>query len=224
MRTIVAGFWVAFACAALPARAASGPPELAALDATWSKVNDYQATIVASEFNGKDREERRFHFSFLRPDHVKAEITDGALRGMVAVWNGGDRVIVYHHGMLAGLRVAMSLHDKVVTSPRGNTVATADFGEALECYNAHATLVHAKQGPQIDGEATIELLMENADPLECPGYSDNDLKAVTKDVTIVNKDTDLPLRRMRYAGDVLVEQWDIVDLHVNTGLSERDFR
>jgi len=44
-------------------------------------------------------------------------------------------------------------------------------------------LPHARIGG-FNPEATIELLMENADPLECPGYSDNDLKAVTKDVTI----------------------------------------
>lgn len=221
---MLAGLGAACAFAAFPAAAASGPPELVALDATWSKVIDYQATIVAQEFSGTTRQDRRFHFSFLRPDHVKAEITEGPLRGMVAVWNGGDKVIVYHHGVFAGVRVALDLHDHVVTSPRGNTVATADFGEALDCYNAHANLVHAGPGPEIDGAATIELFMDSTSPLGCQGYSEKDLDAVTKDVIVVGKQTDLPLRRMRYVGDDLVEQWDIQNLRVNTGLTERDFR
>jgi outer membrane lipoprotein-sorting protein len=221
---LVAGLGIACALAAFPAAAATGPPELAALDATWAKVTDYQATIVSQEFSGKTTQERRFHFSFLRPNHVKAEIVDGPLRGMVAVWNGGDKVIVYHHGILAGVRVALNLHDRVVTSPRGNTVESADFGEALECYNAHAALVRARQGPEIDGVSTVELLMDDSGPLDCPGYSEKDLNSVTKDAIVVSKQTDLPLRRMRYAGDELVEQWDIEDLRVNTGLTENDFR
>ena len=222
--TLVGGLSAALALAAIPAAAASRPAELATLDATWAKVNDYQATIVAEEFIGKTRQDRRFHFSFLRPDHVKAEIMDGALRGMVAIWNGGDKVVVYHHGVLAGLRVSLGLHDHVVTSPRGNTVASADFGSALQCYDAHPDLVRERDGPEIDGETTLELFMDGSGPLECPGYSEQDLTSVTKDAVVVNTRTHLPLRHMSYAGDELVEQWDILDLRINTGLTEKDFR
>lgn len=220
----VGGLSALLVLAAVPVGAASGPAELATLDTTWGKVDDYQATIVADEFTGDTRQERRFHFSFLRPDHVKAEITDGPLRGMVAIWNGGDRVVVYHHGILAGIRIGFDLHDNMVTSPRGNTVASADFGGALKCYDLHPDLVHAREGPEIDGAATTELVMEGTAPLECPGYSEKDRASITKDVLIVDAKTDLPLRRLRYVGERLVEQWDIRDLHVNTGLTQADFR
>jgi hypothetical protein len=221
---MVGGLTAMLVLAALPVGAASGPVELGMLDATWAKVNDYQANIVADEFDGDQRQERRFHFSYLRPDHVKAEITDGPLRGMVAIWNGGDKVIVFHHGMLAGVRVTFALHDRVVTSPRGNTVAGANFGNALECYDAHPDMVHVHEGPEIDGTATIELVLSGDSPIACPGYSDVDVPVVTKDALIVDARTDMPMRRLRYAGETLVEQWDIHNLRVNTGLTQADFR
>lgn len=210
--------------AAVPAGAASGPVELATLDATWAKVNDYQANIVSEDFDGDQSLARRFHFSYLRPDHVKAEILDGPLRGMVAIWNGGDKVIVFHHGMLAGVRVPFPLHDHMVTSPRGNTIASANFGEALACYDAHADYVRVRDGPEIGGIQTVELVLSGDSPIACPDYSDKDILDVTKDALIVDPHTNLPLRRMRYAGDTLLEQWDIHDLRVNTGLTQADFR
>ena len=221
---MVGGLTAVLLLAALPAGAASGPAELGMLDATWAKVNDYQANIVSQEFDADTRQERRFHFSYLRPNHVKAEIMDGPLRGMVAIWNGGDRVIVFHHGMLAGVRVGFGLTDHMVTSPRGNTIATADFGSALACFDAHADSVRMREGPEIDGAATIELVLSGDGPIACPGYSDKDLQTVTKDAVIVDPRTNLPLRRMRYSGDTLLEQWDIHDLRVNTGLTQTDFR
>lgn len=221
---MVGGLVAVLVLAALPAGAASGPAELGMLDATWAKVTDYQATIVADEFDADSRQERRFHFSYLRPNHVKAEITDGPLRGMVAIWNGGDKVIVFHHGMLAGVRVAFALHDRMVTSPRGNTVASADFGSALQCYDEHPDMVRVHDGPDIDGISTIEVVMSGEGPIACPGYSDQDLTVVTKDALLVDARTNLPVRRMRYAGDTLLEQWDIQNLRVNTGLTQADFR
>jgi outer membrane lipoprotein-sorting protein len=221
---MVGGLAAVLLLAAFPAGAASGPAELGMLDATWAKVNDYQADIVADEFDGDQRQERRFHFSYLRPDHVKAEIVDGPLRGMVAIWNGGDKVIVYHHGVLAGVRVPFALHDHIVTSARGNTVASANFGEALACFDAHADYVRAQDGPEIDGLQTIELVLSGDSPIACPGYSDKDILAVTKDALVVDSHTNLPLRRLRYAGDTLLERWDIHDLRVNTGLTQADFR
>lgn len=220
----VGGIAALFVLAALPAGAASGPSELATLLATWAKVDDYQATIVADEFTGDQRQERRFHFSFMRPDHVKAEIVDGFLRGMVAIWNGGDRVIVYHHGMFSGLRKSFDLHDRIVTSPRGNTVASADFSQALQCYEMHPELVHVEAGPIVEGVTTTRIFMEAATPLQCPGYSPRDQTSVTKDELVIDDDTSLPLRHLRYVGERLVEQWDIRDLRVNTGLTESDFR
>ena len=220
----VGGLAALLVLAALPTGAASVPAELATLGAMWGKVDDYQATIVADEFDGATKQERKFQFSYLRPDHVKAEITDGALRGMVAIWNGGDRVTVFHRGMLAGVRVGFALHDRVVTSPRGNTVAAADFSAALKCYDLHPDLVHVHDGPQIDGADTTEFMMEDAAPLDCPGYSEKDRTSITKDALIVDAKTSLPLRRLRYAGEALVEKWEITKLRVNTGLTQADFR
>lgn len=221
---MVGGLTALLLLAAIPAGAASGPVELGMLDATWAKVNDYQANIVADEFDDDQRQERRFHFSYLRPDHVKAEITDGPLRGMVAIWNGGDKVIVFHHGMLKSVRVAFALHDRLVTSPRGNTVASANFGEALACFDAHADVVRVHDGPLIDGVQTVELILAGDSPIACPGYPDKDILTVTRDALLVDPHTNLPMRRMRYAGATLLEQWDIRDLRVNTGLTQADFR
>ena len=221
---MVGGLAAVLIVAALPVGAAAGPSELGMLDATWAKVNDYQANIVADEFDGDSRQERRFHFSYMRPDHVKAEIMDGPLRGMVAIWNGGDRVTVFHHGLLASVRVGFALHDHMVTSPRGNTVANANFGEALACFDEHAEAVRAREGPLINGSQSVELVLSGDAPIACPGYSDKDIPIVTKDELIVDAHTYLPLRRLRYAGEALVEQWDIHNLRVNTGLTQADFR
>jgi outer membrane lipoprotein-sorting protein len=221
---MVGGLTAAFLLAAIPAGAASGPAELYALEASWAKVNDYQTTIVANEYVGATTQERKFHFSFLRPEHVKAEIMDGPMRGMIAIWNGGDKVVVFHRGIISGVRVPFGLHDRMVTSPRGNTVASADFEAELDCFAAHPDLVRVHDGPQLDGDDTIELVMESVTPLECTGYSEHDYATITRDVLIVNAQTSLPMRRMRYEGDTLVEQWEIRNLRVNTGLTLTDFR
>ncbi|MBV8074151.1 MAG: hypothetical protein JO140_01890 [Candidatus Eremiobacteraeota bacterium] len=222
MRFLLAG--VALLVGATAASAAESAFELEQLQSAWAKVNDYQVTIVARESSGKTEQERRFHYSFLRPEHAKAEMLDGPLKGVIAVWNGGDRVITYHHGFLSKVRIGFNIHDKFVTSLRGNGISSGDLGIALKCYQSRLEDVRQAEGPTIDGSETVELILDGkGTPLHCPGDAPADDQQITKDAIFVGRASHFPLRRIRYAGDAQVEQWDLLDLRINTGLSAQDF-
>jgi hypothetical protein len=147
----------------------------------------------------------------------------GPLRGMVAIWNGGDKVVVYRKGVLGMLRLTFPAHDKFVTSMRGNTLASGDLGAALTCFAAHADRVKQSDGPQIEGVATLELRLDGPAALRCPGDSPKDEAEITRDAIYLSRTSHLPMRRVRFAGETLVEQWDLLDLRVNTGLGVKDF-
>ena len=219
---LAAAFALAWAGSVSGAESASA--ELEQLRVTWAKVSDYQATIVARETSGKTQQERRFHFSYLRPDHAKAEMLDGPLRGMVAIWNGGEKVVTYHRGFLSGVRIAFNVRDKYVTSLRGNGLSSGDLGDALKCFAGKIDDVRANEGPTVDGVETVELVLDGKGaPLHCPNDGALDDQQITKDVIVFGRSTHLPMRRMRFAGDAQVEEWDLLDLRINTGLSSQDF-
>lgn len=197
--------------------------ELDQLTAFWAKLSDMQVVIVAHEFDGKTRQDRLMRYAYLRPSHAKIELLDGPFKGMVAVWKGGETVVAYRRGFLSGIRKTFGLHDKLVTSLRGNGVTTPEFGPALQCFQAHAAQLQQLPGPTLDGQETVMLVIEDKNGLHCPTDSPLDAGTVTKDVIMVNRATHLPMRRIRYAGDTQVEEWILNDLRINSGLSPQDF-
>lgn len=197
--------------------------ELEQLEAFWSKLSDLQVLIVAHEFDGKTHQNRRMRYAYLRPSHAKIELLDGPFKGMVAVWKGGDTVVAYKRGMLSAFKKTFGLHDKMVTSLRGNGVTTPELGPALQCFAAHPGQVQQMPGPVFEGQETVMVVVEDKNGLHCPTDSPLDAASITKDVILVNRATHLPLRRTRYAGDTQVEEWILVDLRINSGLSPGDF-
>jgi hypothetical protein len=207
---------------ALPAGAAARAPELDRLVESWSAIHDFEVTITAHEVAGTQRQDRTFRYSFLRPDHAKLELLDGPMRGAVAVWNGGSTVTAHKRGLFAAFKESFDLHDHHVTSLRGNGLVTPELSAALRCFADHPQNVTEAAGPQLGTVATVAVSYENPAGLHCDSDSAADV-AVTKDVFLVDPATHLPLRRMRYEGTTLVEDWELRDLQINPPLVAADF-
>lgn len=214
---------LAFAVSLAPGPSPSAPQELLAkLAQTWSAVHDYRVDIDANELVEESWHSRKVRYSLLRPNHARMEITDGPSRGTALVWDGGDHIRVRPGGLLAFLRLSFALTDPRVTSERGNTIFTPDFGKVLECFAAHADEVHVAPGAAVDGKATTALTFEHAPGPVCSNDSARDL-LVTRDVVTILAETGLPLRRERFEGERSVERWDLHDLQINPGLTPSDF-
>ena len=194
---------------------------LARLAETWAAVRDYRVDIDANELVGDRWDMRRVRYSLLRPNRAKMEILDGSSQGTVLVWDGGDRIRVRPGGLFRFVHLAFLLNDPRVTSGRGNTLFTPDFGKVLECFAAHAEDVQIVPGSTA-GEGTTELVFEHAPGPACSTDSSRDL-LVTRDVVTLSTETNLPLRRERFEGERSVERWDLRNLQINPGLKPSDF-
>ena len=188
----------------------------------WATIDDYTATIVAHEVDGTRTDDRTFRFWFRKPDHAKLEMTEGYDRGTVVLWTGGSRVHVHVAG-LGLIPLSYGIHDSKVTSMRGNSIARPNLGPTIDCFEQHRDAVRAGSGPTIDGRATQTLTLEIDGGLGCPGEPAQD-RDVTKDVLTMTRDDGFVVLRERYAGDSLVERWELRDLRVNVGLTDSDFR
>jgi hypothetical protein len=195
---------------------------LARLAAVWTGVHDYRVDIDAKELVGESLRTRLVRYSQLRPSHAKMEILDGSSRGTALVWDGGDRIRVRPGGFFAFLRLSFALTDPRVTSDRGNTLFTPDFGRVLDCFAAHADDVHVLPGPAIEGRATTTLTFEHAPGPVCSTDSQTD-RLVTRDAVTISAETGLPVRRERFEGERSVERWELHNLRINPGLKESDF-
>lgn len=195
---------------------------LSRLSETWSEIRAYRVDIDANELVGDRWTERQVRYSLLRPNRARMDILDGPSRGTALVWDGGDRIRVRLGGLLAFMRLSFGLDDPRVTSERGNTLFTPDFGKVLECFAARAADVRILPGPGVDGQATTQLVFEHAPGPACSTDSQRDV-AVTRDVVTILTETGLPLRRERFEGERSVERWELRDLRLNPGLKPSDF-
>jgi outer membrane lipoprotein-sorting protein len=203
---------IAFVLATAQVAMASALDEFA--DA-WSKVDNYSCSINVHETLAKDVQDRRYDFWFKKPTLAKIEIVSGPGRGSGSVWHGGDTVKGHQGGILSGIKMNVSLHDKRAVSLRGDTMDSASFGHILSVFESGKANVTEAAGETIDGAATTALTLKVANP----GANNN----VTRDVVYLSKTTHLPVRRARYEGDALVKQEDFVNVKLNPGLKESDF-
>lgn len=201
-----------FALLAVPAPAATALSEFS--DA-WAKVNDYSCSIVVHETHGSQTQDRRYDFWFKKPAFAKLEIVSGPGRGSGASWTGGDKVRGHKGGILSGIKLSVSINDPQAVSLRGDNISTASFGYILSNLQSGKGTLSEGEGPAIDGAATETVAMKIANPAAD--------RNVTRDVVYLSKVSHLPVRRVRYEGDVLVKQEDFVNLKLNPGLRDSDF-
>jgi len=209
MRRLALALVVAFAGASAAARA-DVPADFAT---AWAAVDNYTDTITTHETDGTNVQDRVYHYAYKKPHFAKIDIVAGAGRGGGAVWTGGDTVKGHQGGFTSFVKLNVAITDGRATSLRGDTIDKGSFqniADELKTGKVEA----ATEGATIAGVAadgvTIDL------PAGTPG-------GVTKQVVYFARTTHLPLRRVTYAGDVVVKQEDFTDIKLNPGLTEADF-
>ena len=199
---------------------APAPGAVTALDeanAAFSKINDYVMTVVVHETDnaGKNVEDRTYQYSFLKPTDVKLAILAGSHRGAGVVWKGGDKVKGHDGGFLSGIKLTLDIHNGRVVSLRGDTIDSGTIPGMLDRFKTIKGEVSEAPGPTLDGQATDVVTLKVADPTTDTG--------ITKEQLFLSRTTHLPLRRLRYVGDLLVKSENVTSIKTNVGLTDRDF-
>lgn len=178
----------------------------------WAKVDNYTVTIKVHETDGKNVQDRVYHYAYKKPHFAKIDVTAGPGRGGGSVWTGGDTVSGHQGGILSGVHMTVSIHDGRALSLRGDTIDQASLQSIADEFRTGKIEVPATVAT-IDGVACDLVTVDLAAPVN----------GVTKRGVALSKVTHLPVRRSGYAGDTLVKQEDFSDLSINPGLKESDF-
>jgi outer membrane lipoprotein-sorting protein len=198
-----------------PAGALSEPSALTAADLAFAKIDDYRMTIAVHEADGDHVQDRTYNIMFKKPSMERVDITSGPGKGGGVVWLGGDTVKGHKGGMLGMIHLTLNIHDRQVTTLRGDTVDTATIPGMLDRFTKVKGTVSEAPGPPIDGAKTVALTLDVADPAQNSGIS--------REVLYLSNATYLPLRRERFAGSELVKTENVTDMKTNVGLTSSDF-
>jgi outer membrane lipoprotein-sorting protein len=182
----------------------------------WAKVNDYTCQITTHETVAADVQDRVYDFAFKKPHTAKIDITGGAGKGGGSIWHGGDTVVGHQGGLLRGIKLTVSITDPRATSLRGDTIESASFGSILGVYQSGKGILSESTIDTISGSPVDTITLTIANP------SAN--KDVSKDVLFISRVTHLPVRRVRYEGNIVVKQEDFVNIKINPGLKDSDFQ
>jgi outer membrane lipoprotein-sorting protein len=189
--------------------AAPAGPAAAFLDA-WAKVPSYTANIKVHLVKGSDVQDRTYHYAYLKPHYAKIDITGGPGRGGGAVWTGGDTVSGHQGGILSGIHLTVSIHDGRATDLRGHTIDVASFENIAQAI---------KDAPSVtNGEET-----SNGAAYDTVTYPYKEEAGATKRVVLLSRTTHLPVRRVTYDGDKVVETEDFSDVNTSANLKVSDF-
>jgi outer membrane lipoprotein-sorting protein len=202
------------------AGAPASPFERLASD--WQSMHDYSVTIDAHEELGAETDEHELHYAFRKPDRARLDVVNGTRSGTTIVWSGGSSVVAYRRSM-SFLKMHGDPRQKDLTSLRGNGVLSPNIGDLVACFGEHREELIERSGPVIDGEATDEIALPYKD-VTCPDDPPADKGAITLDVLDVSHKTGLILMRKRYAGDEVVERWELKDYVIDSGLRDADLR
>jgi hypothetical protein len=192
------------------------------LEDAWNALHDYSVTIDAHEVLGDRSDDAELIYSFRKPDRARLDVITGTKAGSTIVWDGGPRVTAYKRSFSL-FKMHSDAWDPSLTSLRGNGILSPDMGDLVECFGAHRSELREGPGPVIDGEATDALALPYKDVV-CPDDPPNDRGVVTLDEIDISRTTGLILMRTRFAGDEIVERWELKDYKVDTGLSDAALR
>jgi hypothetical protein len=172
----------------------------------WASLKSYTCTVDIHEVNGSRVQDRVMRIAFEKPYDTRVDVVAGDGAGGVIVWRGGDKVRGHKGGLFSGIKADLSLHDRRVTTIRGETIADANWGALYEhmmslpadsteavVLGDTRTITYAIPDPPGDGNVTKEVLMLGGDslPIEYDQYvGDQLVKHVT--TSDVKLDIDLP--------------------------------
>jgi outer membrane lipoprotein-sorting protein len=192
------------------------------MQAAWSGVHDYSVTIESHEQLGAVSDEHEFFYAFRKPANARLDVVKGPRSGATILWDGGDRVTAYKRA-LSLFKLHAGAWDKNLTTLRGNGILSSNMGDVVQCFGAHRAALRERAGPLVDGQATDEIELPYAG-VECPDDPAADRGTVTRDVLDVSKLTGFVVLRERYAGDDVVERWELKDYKIDSGLDDSEFR
>jgi outer membrane lipoprotein-sorting protein len=203
-------------------RAAGADSAFDRMQAAWNGVHDYSVTIESHEQLGSVSDEHEFFYAFRKPDKARLDVVKGPRSGGTILWDGGQRVTAYKRA-LSLFKLHASAWDKNLTTLRGNGILSSNMGDVVECFGAHRSVLREREGPVVDGVATDEIELPYAG-IQCADDPPDDRGTVTLDVIDVSKVTGFVVLRKRYAGDDVVERWQMRDYKIDAGIDDAEFR
>jgi hypothetical protein len=189
--------------------AAPSGPSAAFLDA-WEKIPSYTCSIRVHETKGTDVQNRTYRYAYLKPHFARIDITGGPGRGGGAVWRGGDTITGHRGGMVSFIRLTKPIHDPEAVDLRGGTIEQASFQNMVDTIKTAPSLSN--------GEDTV-----NGTLVDTVTFPYTDANGATKRTIFLSRTTHLPVRRVTYAGDAVVEDELFSDVNPEANLKERDF-
>jgi hypothetical protein len=113
-------------------------------------------------------------------------------------------------GILSGIHLTVSIHDGRATDLRGHTIDVASFENIAQAI---------KDAPSVTaGEETV-----NGTAYETFSYPYKEEAGATKRTVLLSRTTHLPVRRVTYDGDKVVETEDYTDVNTSANLKPSDF-
>jgi hypothetical protein len=189
----------------------AGPsgPSTAFLDA-WAQIPSYTCSIRVHESKGTDVQDRTYRYAYLKPHFARIDVTGGPGRGSGAAWKGGDTVSGHQGGILSGIHLNVSIHDGRAVDLRGGTIDQASFQNMADAIKAAPSTTG---GEDAVGGSAVDTVT----------FAYTDANGATKRTIFLSRTTHLPVRRVTYAGDVVVEDELFTDVNSAANLKESDF-
>jgi hypothetical protein len=178
--------------------------------AAWGPIQSYTVDIKAHEVKGSSTQDRTYNYKFLKPHFATILVTDGPGKGSGGTWKGGDTVSGHQGGFLSGIHMNVDKHDARATDLRGYTLDGGSFQAMADAITAAASVTN--------GEETW-----NGTVYETVSIPFSDGEGATKRTLFLSKTTHLPVRRVTYAGDVIVFDEAFTNLNTAANLKESDF-
>ncbi len=212
--------FVAVSSLALCCSVARADTTIDSFRAALSSTDSYSLVIKAHEVSNGKVQDQTYFYQYKKPNLSRTEVIDGNGKGSVGLWRGGDTVVAFRKSM-PHFRKRFNIHDAKVTSLRGNTLLTPSLFAILD-YFGNCNSVLSTQELNVDGIEVTEVTMRRAltHPQSKTIINSDD---TTKDVLDISKTSHYPVRWLRYSGDVLVEEFHLYDLKVNTPLDNSLF-
>ncbi|HYA41625.1 MAG TPA: DUF1571 domain-containing protein [Syntrophobacteraceae bacterium] len=224
-------------CAAffVPARiAAAGPadailPLLELMEASYAKVNDYQAVFRKQErVEGKLLPEETILLKFQKPLRIYMNWISDPLRGQEALYVEGknDNKLVAHRGGILGV-ITLSLDPGGAAAMKGNRHPITDtgFGFIVEQLNnninralRHGELQITRIGEEYFEGRPATVVEAGFTPREAGKYPCSRL------VIHIDRELMLPIGNFFYdEKGVLLEKYSYTDVKLNVGFTDVDF-
>jgi len=151
---------------------------------------------------------------FRKPHYAKCEVVAGNGAGGIAVWRGGDMVLVRPPGLLSRFVLALGRHDPHVVDARGRSCGQTTRDNFASDFAAGGTLSESP-GPNVDGAPT-DVVTWARDP--------GDKAADSRRELFISRTTHLPAELKSFAAERLVEDTFYRDIHLDTGLPFSTFQ